>query len=120
MKIDFKEIKDMLQTENLSEVSRQTGIPLRTLENYKHGYNKSFQSMENTLTKLQTYIEERNKMKFETLQAVNYYNGEYELEFNLDGELKYITVDASDHPEAATDEDYFDNREVAEKIIAEN
>ena len=73
-----------------------------------------------TAIKLQTYIKERNKMKFENLQAVNYYNGEYELEFNLDGELKYITVDASDHPEAATDEDYFDNKEVVEKIIAEN
>lgn len=120
MKIDFKEIKNMLQTENLSEVSRQTGTPLRTLENYKHGYNKSFENMEDTLTKLQTYIEENDKMKFKNLQAVNYYNGEYELEFNLDGELKYVTVDASDHLEAATDEDYFDNREVVEKIIAEN
>lgn len=69
---------------------------------------------------------EENKMKFENLQAVYYDaqhgkgDGFYDLEFNMDGKMEYIQVDEKDHPEAATDEDYFDNKEVVDKIIAEN
>lgn len=60
--------------------------------------------------------------KFENLTAVYFdeANNFYELQFDDGENTEYIRVDASDHPEAATDEDYFDNREVVEKIIAES
>lgn len=222
MKIDFKQIKELLKNGNLAEISRETGIAYRTLQDWKLEKNKWLQQAEERLTKLQTYIERdymgidkelyrelihdleadianeevgydvyvirdnnqleypdqynpvidykstsqpmidldqygiiiidfmyaedllnelktelqkyinqeekkmNGKMKFENLQAVHFDgqhgkgDGYYTLEFNIDGEIEYIEVDEKDHPEAATDEDYFDNKEVVDKIIAEN
>lgn len=37
MIINFEKIKELLKKENLKEVSRQTGIPYRTLQNWKLG-----------------------------------------------------------------------------------
>lgn len=67
-------------------------------------------------------LKEMEIMKYENLQIVHYdaAGDVYDLEFHVNGEKEFITVDASDHPEAATDEYYFDDREVVEKIIAEN
>lgn len=124
MKTDFNQIKELLKNGNLAEVSRETGIAYRTLQDWKLEKNKWLQQAEERLTKLQTYIEENDKMKFENLQAVHFDgqhgkgDGYYTLEFNIDGEIEYIEVDEKDHPEAATDEDYFDNREIVDKIIA--
>lgn len=64
MKIDFEEIQELFETGNLSEISRRTEIPLRTLENYKYGKSKNFEKMKDTFKKLQNFInQEENKMK---------------------------------------------------------
>lgn len=47
-------------------------------------------------------------------------NNSYTLEFQENGKSEFIEVSASDHEEAATNEDYFDNEEVVNKIIEEN
>lgn len=205
MKINFTEINELLQKGNLAEISRETGIAYRTLQDWKLGNNKWLQQAEERLTLLQNFINmEENKMninkiknmdyiwvfddlsefldedqnfishddfewwndlanalayledqgidtedlkvneledyvdaakewgfktkapKFENLQVVHYDaqhgkgDGFYTLEFNVGGEMEYIEVDEKDHPEAATDEDYFENKEVVDKIIAEN
>lgn len=61
------------------------------------------------------------KKTFENLMAVHFDGASdlYELEFQENGNSEFIQVKASDHPEAATDEFYFDNKEVVNKIIAE-
>ncbi len=60
--------------------------------------------------------------KFENLNAVYFdeANNWYELEFYVDGSFEYIRVNADDHEEAATNEFYFDNKEIVEKIIEKN
>lgn len=64
MKIDFKQIKDLLQNGNLAEVARETGIAYRTLQDWKLENNKWLQQAEERLTKIQNYINmEENKMK---------------------------------------------------------
>ena len=50
---------------------------------------------------------------------VNYDGESYELEFQENGKSYFIRVDARDHEEAATNEDYFDDKERVEEIIAE-
>ena len=98
MKTDFNQIKELLKNGNLAEVSRETGIAYRTLQDWKLEKNKWLQQAEERLTKLQTYIEENDKMKFENLQAVHFDgqhgkgDGYYTLEFNIDGEIEYIEV----------------------------
>lgn len=122
-----KEIIEVLNSGiSTNELSRQTGIPVMTLSDLRNRKDDSKIDKMHFLTaiKLQTYIEENDKMKFENLQAVHFDgqhgkgDGYYTLEFNIDGEIEYIEVDEKDHPEAATDEDYFDNREIVDKIIA--
>lgn len=64
MIINFKEIKDLLQNGSLADIVRETGLPRRTLENYKYKTNDAFENMENTLTALQKYVnKEKIKMK---------------------------------------------------------
>lgn len=46
-------------------------------------------------------------------------NGTYDLEFLVNGEKNYRQVQASDHPEAATNENYFDDKKVVNRIIME-
>lgn len=63
----------------------------------------------------------KNLLSYENLMMVNYDgdNEVYELEFQENGKSYIITVKASDHEEAAIDEDYFDNKKLVEKIIAD-
>ena len=61
-------------------------------------------------------------MKYENLYFVYYDSASvtYELEFRTDdGDMKFIEVDARDHPEASTNENYFDDKEVVDLIIME-
>jgi len=73
MKIDFEEIKVLINNGNLADIVHKTEIPRRTLENYRYEANDSFKNMEETLTTLQKYInEERNKMNIEDIENVDY------------------------------------------------
>ena len=76
---------------------------------------------------LQDYIDISKKhrgadrLSHEALQSVYFDegNGTYDLEFLVNGEKHYKQVQASDHPEAATNEGYFDDKLVVDKIIME-
>lgn len=61
------------------------------------------------------------KKTYEKLMNVTYDagNNSYTLEFQENGKSEFIEVKASDHEEAATNEDYFDDKERVEEIIAE-
>ena len=61
----------------------------------------------------------KNLLSYENLMNVNYDgdNEVYELEFQINGKSYFISVDANEHEEAATDEDYFDNKKLVEEII---
>lgn len=63
----------------------------------------------------------KNLLNYENLMNVNYDgdNEVYELEFQENGKSYFIRVDARDHEEAETNEDYFDDKERVEEIIAE-
>lgn len=61
----------------------------------------------------------KNLLNYENLMNVNYDGESYELEFQENGKSYFIRVDARDHEEAATNEDYFDDKERVEEIIAE-
>lgn len=61
----------------------------------------------------------KNLLNYENLMNVNFDGENYELEFQENGKRYFIRVDARDHEEAATNEDYFDNKKLVEKIIAE-
>lgn len=61
----------------------------------------------------------KNLLSYENLMLVNFDGESYELEFQENGKSYFIRVDARDHEEAATNEDYFDNKKLVEKIIAE-
>lgn len=58
-------IKDLIHNGNLTEISEQTGISYRTLQNWRHGSNNWLADTENKLTALQKIINEKegNKMK---------------------------------------------------------
>lgn len=60
-------------------------------------------------------------INIENLNTVTYDEAmnEYTLEFNVDGEMAYIRVDADNYPEAATDEDYFDDAANVERAVKE-
>lgn len=60
-------------------------------------------------------------LNIENLNTVTYDEAanEYTLEFNVDGEMVYIRVDADNYPGAESDEWYFDEEENVEKAIAE-
>ena len=59
MIINFEKIKELLKNENLKEVSRQTGIPYRTLQNWKLGSNTWLKDVEDRLYKLNDYIKKK-------------------------------------------------------------
>lgn len=61
----------------------------------------------------------KNKLSFEKLTAVHYDKGSnvYDLEFEVDTQTVFIQVDASDHEEAAQDEDYFEDEALIDDII---
>lgn len=61
----------------------------------------------------------KKNLNYEDLMNVNFDGESYELEFQEGGKSYFIRVDARDHEEAATNEDYFDDKERVEKIIAE-
>lgn len=61
----------------------------------------------------------KKNLNYENLMNVNYDGESYELEFQENGKSYFIRVDARDHEEAATNEDYFDDKERVEEIIAE-
>lgn len=61
MKINFEEIRDVVNNGNLRELSRQTDIPLRTLEDWRYGNSKALDQMEERLTKIQKYINKENE-----------------------------------------------------------
>lgn len=61
----------------------------------------------------------KKNLNYENLMNVNFDGESYELEFQENGKSYFIRVDARDHEEAATNEDYFDNKERVEEIIAE-
>lgn len=63
MIIDLDKIDQLIANGNLNEISRQTGISIRTLENYRYGKSKNFESMKETFKKLQKYEEENEIMK---------------------------------------------------------
>ena len=77
------------------------------------------------VSELQDYINIAKKQReaapysYDSLQNV-YFDaviGVYDLEFLVSGDKHYIQVSASDHPEAATDENYFDEKKVINRII---
>lgn len=59
----------------------------------------------------------KNLLNYENLMNVNFDGESYELEFQENGKSYFIRVDARDHEEAATNEDYFDNKKLVEEII---
>lgn len=61
----------------------------------------------------------KKNLSYENLMNVNFDGENYELEFQENGKSYFIRVDARDHEEAATNEDYFDDKERVEEIIAE-
>lgn len=61
----------------------------------------------------------KKNLNYENLMNVNFDGESYELEFQENEKSYFIRVDARDHEEAATNEDYFDDKELVEKIIAE-
>lgn len=61
----------------------------------------------------------KKNLNYENLMNVNFDGESYELEFQESGKSYFIRVDARDHEEAATNEDYFDDKELVEEIIAE-
>lgn len=60
-------------------------------------------------------------LNIENLNTVTYDDAmnEYTLEFDVDGEMVYIRVDADNYPGAESDEWYFDEEKNVEKAIAE-
>lgn len=96
MKIDFNEIKNLLAKGNLSEVSRQTGIAYRTLQDWKLENNKWLVEAEERLSKLQTYINKGEK-KMVTSLAFRYKDlikmGVIERGEELEGRVHEIPAD---------------------------
>ena len=60
-------------------------------------------------------------LNIENLNTVTYDDAmnEYTLEFDVDGEMVYIKVDADNYHGAESDEWYFDEEKNVEKAIAE-
>jgi len=84
MKIDLKEIDELLHNSNLSEVAKAVGIPYRTLQAWKLGENKWWSDTQSKLTALQNYIDtEDNKMENITLHLKTRISG---------GEYRYSDI----------------------------
>lgn len=125
MKLDLNKVQELIDSEMTAwKISKDTGLSRNMVTTYKDGKDIKRMTIENGL-KLQSYWEdikkERVKMEFEDLQAVYYDGGNetYDLQFMVDGNEKYIQVKAEDHPEAATNENYFDDKKVVNRIIME-
>lgn len=56
MKIDLNLIEDCIKTSNLSELSRETGIPYRTLQDWRLEKNNRLKQTIERLTRIQEYI----------------------------------------------------------------
>lgn len=65
-------------------------------------------------------IVEEELLSYENLMNVNYDEGNqiYELEFQENGKSFFVNIKTSEHKEAEFNENYFDNKELVEKIIA--
>ena len=61
MMIDFDQINEYLQNGNLAEISRETNISYRTLQDWKLENNNWLKQAEERLTKIQTYIQSEEK-----------------------------------------------------------
>lgn len=61
----------------------------------------------------------KDKMTIDTLTATYYdeANSIYELQFEVDDKVIFLTVDAIDHEEAATDEFYFDDEALIDDLV---
>ena len=75
MIINFEKIKELLKNENLKGVSRQTGIPYRTLQNWKLGSNAWLKDVEDRLYKLNDYIKKKEVIEMiKNLSTEEFYN----------------------------------------------
>lgn len=122
MNINLDEIKDLIHTGNLSDVERMTGIPRRTLQDWKLGKNNWLIEMENRLTKLQKYInkgKEENEM-IKNLSVEEFYNLD-EISVESDGfyftdEEKGISEMVPTPEEAFIPEDEWDGEDYTDHL----
>ena len=70
MIINFEKIKELLKNENLKEGSRQTGIPYRTLQNWKLGSNTWLKDVEDRLYKLNDYIKKKEVIEMKMIELL--------------------------------------------------
>lgn len=99
MIINFEKIKELLKNENLKEVSRQTGIPYRTLQNWKLGSNTWLKDVEDRLYKLNDYIKKKEEIEMiKKLTAEEFYNLD---EVSVESDGFYFTDEESDISEMA-------------------
>ena len=130
MILDLNKVQELIDSEMTAwKISKDTGLSRNMVTTYKDGKDIKRMTIENGL-KLQIYWEdikkERAKMNVndidnKALQNVYFDegNGTYDLEFLVNGEKYYRQVQASNHPEAATNESYFDDKKVVNRIIME-
>ena len=128
--------KLMRSNSNSTALARDVGVTRQVIDKYKKGKSKLKNMTAENLMKFEKYMEENemninknenkecigaDRFSHEALQNVYFDegNGTYDLEFLVNGEKHYRQVKASDHPEAATNEDYFDDKLVVDKIIME-
>jgi len=92
MLINLNDIKNLISEGNLSDISRKTGIPRRTLQDWKLGNNDWLLAVENRLAKLQMYIKlEENKMKLNNENILLEENQSYN-EFYENKNVKFARV----------------------------
>ena len=126
----------MRSNSNSTALARDVGVTRQVIDKYKKGKSKLKNMTAENLIKFEKYMEE-NKMNvneienkeyigadhfsYESLQNVYFDEGNstYDLEFLVNGENYYRQVKASDHPEAATNENYFGDKKVVNRIIVE-
>lgn len=78
MEINLEEIRRLIDNGNLSEVSRVTGIPRRTLQDWKLGNNKWLDDVVIRLTKLQNFIENnKGEEEMKTIEQLENYIANY-------------------------------------------
>lgn len=119
--MDIKEnIKNLLATDISSyEINRQTGVTRQLVDKYRKEPETVGKLTLNNALALNKYWEELQMKKLFKVGELNngYFNyDEYELEFE-NGWIRNIP--ASSHPEAATDEYYWDNQDNIDKAIEE-
>lgn len=61
MIIDFEQITELLQNENLTDIAQETGISYEILQEWKTGKNHWLEQAEERLTKIQNYINAEEK-----------------------------------------------------------